>query len=266
MKIYLMTDMEGVAGVTNFDDWCQPEGRYYELGKELLTEEVNAAARGFFDGGATGVLVADGHGHGGISPALLDPRVELSRGWVGPYPFGLDGSFAGAAWVGQHAKSGSEFAHLAHTGWFNCLEDRVNGVAIGEFGEMALCAGELGVPVIFAAGGLAFTGEAAALAPGVETVAVKRGVTPGTGDECTAEEYARRNLGAVHTAPAGARQRIYEGARRAAARLAAGEQFTVVRLDPPYERVVKMRPTADQPAKTVTSRHDSSVIGLLNGR
>ena len=29
-KIYLMTDMEGVAGVRDAVDWLGPEGRYYE--------------------------------------------------------------------------------------------------------------------------------------------------------------------------------------------------------------------------------------------
>ena len=75
MKIYVMTDMEGVAGIQNSPDWCRPpapesSGRYYDLGKELLTREVNAAVEGLFEGGATEVLVADGHGPGGIRPLL----------------------------------------------------------------------------------------------------------------------------------------------------------------------------------------------------
>ena len=67
-KVYIMTDMEGVAGVLDFENWCKPESRYYELGKELLTLEVNAAIEGFSRGGATEFLVADGHGYGGINP------------------------------------------------------------------------------------------------------------------------------------------------------------------------------------------------------
>ena len=53
MKILITTDLEGVAGVMNFEDWCTPGTRYYELAKEFLTLEVNAAAEGFFEGGAT---------------------------------------------------------------------------------------------------------------------------------------------------------------------------------------------------------------------
>lgn len=45
MKIMIMTDMEGVAGILNHDDWVQPSGRFYEKGIRLLTGEVNAAVR-----------------------------------------------------------------------------------------------------------------------------------------------------------------------------------------------------------------------------
>ena len=75
MRVYVMTDLEGVAGVQNFNDWCLPESRYYDLAKELLTREVNAAVEGFIVGGATHTRVADGHGAGAINLLLLDPRV-----------------------------------------------------------------------------------------------------------------------------------------------------------------------------------------------
>jgi D-amino peptidase len=113
MRIYLMTDVEGVAGVLDFD-WLESHD---PLARELLTFEVNAAVAGFFEGGASSVLVADGHGSGGINPALLDERVELLRGWghSPPWPLHLDEGFDALAFVGQHAKAGTEHAHLAHT-------------------------------------------------------------------------------------------------------------------------------------------------------
>ena len=101
MKILLVTDLEGVAGVLNFEDWCTPAGRYYEDAKRLLTGEVNAVVDGFFAGGASLVRVVDGHGHGGINPELLDERAELLRGAPTPnaWPFTLDEGFDGMAWV-----------------------------------------------------------------------------------------------------------------------------------------------------------------------
>ena len=80
MKILLMSDMEGVAGILNREDWTRPSGATYDAGKRLLTEEVNAAIDGLFAGGATYVLVVDGHGPGGIDPELLDERA-LDRRW-----------------------------------------------------------------------------------------------------------------------------------------------------------------------------------------
>ena len=76
ISVYIMTDMEGVAGVLDFEQWTSPESRYYDLGKEFLTLEVNAAIEGFARGGAAEFLVADGHGHGAINPKLLDARAS----------------------------------------------------------------------------------------------------------------------------------------------------------------------------------------------
>ena len=37
MRIYIMTDMEGSAGIINFTDWVEREGKYYETGKKLVS-------------------------------------------------------------------------------------------------------------------------------------------------------------------------------------------------------------------------------------
>jgi D-amino peptidase len=265
MKLYLMTDMEAVAGVLNHDDWCMRTSQFYEMGREFLTLETNAAIEGFFAGGATAVAVADGHGQGGINPKLLDPRAELMRGWPQGFPFGLDSSYAGIAWVGQHAKAGTEYSHITHTQWFNYIDLRVNGVSIGEFGQMALCAAELGVPVIFAAGEEAFAKEVQALTPWAETTSVKRGVTPGKGDEFTTDQYRARNLGAVHLSPERARALIRQGAERAARRLARGESFGLIPLKAPFEMVCRFRPNKEgEPRTRSRTSHPTSVIALLN--
>ena len=52
MKLVMLTDMEGCAGVNNFHDWVFPGGMFYDMGREILTEEVNAAIRGFMENGA----------------------------------------------------------------------------------------------------------------------------------------------------------------------------------------------------------------------
>ena len=80
MKLMIMTDLEGVAGILNFEDWCVPGAMYYDKAKRLLTLEVNAAVDGFSEGGAEEILVVDGHGHGAMDPELLDERAQLMRG------------------------------------------------------------------------------------------------------------------------------------------------------------------------------------------
>jgi D-aminopeptidase len=271
MKIYVMTDMEGVAGVMDHDNWCQPAGatypgRYYDLGRQLLTEEANAAVDGLWDAGADDIVVADAHGAGGINPLLLDRRAKLMRGWPEVYPFGLDASFDAVVWVGQHAKASTPYAHLAHTQWFNYIDLTINGVSIGEFGQIALCAGELGVPALFGAGDEAFCREAQALIPGILTVAVKQGRQPKDGRDLDTDAYARYNLSALHLHHSVACEAIRVQAKVALTQFRAGERCVApLRLEPPYERVTVLRPTAPGgPLLVDRATHPTSVIALMN--
>ena len=263
MRIILMTDLEGVAGVKNAPDWIQIDSRYYATACRFLTREVNAAVEGFFAGGATYVQVADGHGAGGIDIELLDPRVEYARGWPQEWPFGLDESFDGVAWVGQHAKASTEFAHLAHTQCFEFIDMSINGVSIGEFGQIGMWASELGIPAFFGAGDLAFTKEAEVLAPGIVTCPVKRGVTPGTGEECTVDDYEKRNAGAVHTPPARACGMIRQSAE-AAIRALKRNPPPLIPVKAPFERVSVLRPRkAGEPKEIDRQTHPASVIEVM---
>lgn len=127
----------------------------------LLTGEVNAAIRAAKESGADVIYVNDSHGPGAINVKLLDSRVQILRGWPpGPWPLGLDSSFDAIAWVGQHTKVGTVNSHLAHTQGFSYLDLSINGISIGEFGQLAMCASELGVRAIFAAGEQALALEA----------------------------------------------------------------------------------------------------------
>jgi D-amino peptidase len=264
MDIYIMTDLEAVAGVIDSDNWCVPDSEHLSEARRLLSLEVNAAVEGFVAAGATRIHVADGHGYGGIDANTLDPRVELISDFPCKYPCELDGSFDAMAWVGQHAKSRTCFAHLAHTGAFTVFEKSLNGLAIGELGEMALCAGELGVPAILLTGDQAGCDEAAKLISGIETVAVKRGIQTQSGDSCTAEEYGFWNLGVVQDDPGPARTKIRAGAQRALERFKT-QPTAPVTLSAPYARRVVMRPDAEHPYQRVSvETHDTSAIAALN--
>lgn len=262
-KIYIMTDLEGAAGVLNFKDWCTRDSKYYEKAKEFLTHEVNAAIAGFSEAGVEEFIVGDGHGPGGISIEHLDPRACLMRGWSEGWPMLLDKTFDAIAWVGQHAKAGTEYAHIAHTQDAGYIDLSVNGISIGEFGQFALCAGELGVRAVFAAGDKALCEEAQALIPGIETACVKYGTTPGHGNEFPAAAYIDRNHAAVHFTPLKAREIIKEKAKKAIER-AERENFGILTLKPPYKRVILFRTDKDQPKRIARDEHPSSISKLLN--
>lgn len=268
MKLMMMTDLEGVAGILNFEDWCVPEARYYDKAKRLLTLEVNAAVDGFCEGGAEEILVVDGHGHGAMDPELLDERAQLMRGHADPiWPWSLDASFHGLAYVGQHAKAGTPYSHLTHTGSFACVDYAINGISIGEYGQLVLCAMELGVPAIFAAGEEAFADEAKSLTPGVVTVGVKRGLLPDGLEDLDADAYSRAKLSAVNLAPARSRALIREGALTAIEKLKADpSSFSYPEMSPPYVRAARYRRRGDTPGFSTRDVHPDSIIGLMNTR
>jgi len=268
MKLFLMTDLEGVAGVISGSDWLYPTGRYYETARRLLTQEVNAAIRAFAMGGFDEIVVADGHGAGAINIEVLDSRAKLRRGWGRqPYPFGMDATFDAVAYVGQHAKAGTPFSHLTHTGWWDVRDERINGISIGEYGEGAFNAGELSVPVIFAAGEKALCAEASALTPWVVTAAVLEGVLGNTGDELSGEEYERCHEAALHLQPDAACALIHDRAREAASAFQSGRaRFQPLRLAAPYRLEWDMRPYKGQPARRHVFEHPSSISAALNAR
>jgi D-amino peptidase len=265
-KIMIMTDMEGVAGVLNSEDWVIPGGRCYEKGLRLLTEEVNAAVEGLCAAGADEIVVVDGHGAGGIDPEILDERAWLVRGHrEEAWPWGLDASFAGLAFVGQHAKAGTPYSHLTHTQGFRYLDLSINGTSVGEYGQLALCAMELGVPTILACGEQALCEEAERLTPGVVTVAVKCGLLPDGLDHLDAEAYSRAKLSAMHRAPRRARALIREGAWRAMEQLEREPgSFGYPRMDAPYTRVCRLRASGGFPPYETRDEHPDSIIALMN--
>lgn len=246
MRVYLMTDLEGCAGIPSFEGYGAPGGPWYEYAREMVTLEVSAAVQGCLDGGATEVLVVDGHGCGAINPLLLHPEARLLFGRPVGYPFGCDEGFGAALMVGQHAKSNTDGGHLSHTGSFEVEEETVNGVSVGEMGLNMLVAAYFGVPTVLVTGDVAAEAEARALVPNIETAAVKQGLKRGPAVGLTGEENERHNGAAIHLHPHKARELIRQRACRAIERAGEIKPFW---LEPPYERVVVMRKSTDRPQR-----------------
>lgn len=178
MKIYITADMEGVNGVV-LREHVDPAAREYEMARGWMVAEVNAAVEGALTGGATDVIVNDSHNNMANLPAdQLHPGARLVSGPGKPFSMmqEIDGTFAGAFFLGYHAAFGTPLAVHDHTWAYSYIEDiRINSIHVGEFGLNAGLAGHYGVPALLVTGDRALVDEARALVPDVAAVAVKEG-------------------------------------------------------------------------------------------
>ncbi|MDD5483051.1 MAG: M55 family metallopeptidase [Kiritimatiellae bacterium] len=201
-KIYIVTDLEGISGVLTFTDTGRDTNRSgprYEAARLLLTEDVNAAVQGALDGGAGEIIVNDGHGGGSnFVMANLHPgaRYFSGSGRIKALD-GLDESTDAVMLVGFHAMSGTRGAVMDHTQssavWHRYF---LNGIEMGEIGQMSVIAGHFNAPVICVTGDLAATLEAKALLGDIETAAVKEGRSR-TSAICLAPKKARELIRAA---------------------------------------------------------------------
>ncbi len=203
MRIYISTDFEGVAGIVDWDQ-IMVGGHDYELGRQLLLGELNAAIAGAQDGGATSFVVNDSHSSmRNLPPDLISGQATVITGKHKPLYMmqGLDSSFDAIFFLGYHGSIGASQAILAHS--YNpraIWEARINGQVVGETALNALVAAHYSVPIALVTGDQVTAEEAKQLNPPPHTVEVKRSISR------TAAE-------SLH--PEVARERIREGARLA---------------------------------------------------
>ncbi len=176
MKILIATDMEGITGVTNWDQ-VDPNHLDYPRFRHLMTSDVNAAVRGVCEGGVDEILVTDGHDLGtNIILDDLDPCAHLIRGDYSPLAMvqGIDQGMDGVIFVGYHARAGSQNAILDHT-WSSrrVCNLWLNDILVGEYGLNGAVAGHFGVPVLMLTGDQTTCAQAKELLGDIETVVVK---------------------------------------------------------------------------------------------
>ncbi len=63
MKILIAADMEGVTGVTRWEE-TSPGHSEYSRFRKIMTDEVNSAISGVAEAGADDIIVVDGHEDG----------------------------------------------------------------------------------------------------------------------------------------------------------------------------------------------------------
>jgi D-amino peptidase len=179
VRVFISSDIEGTAGIVDWEQVRGP-GSEYEIGRRLLTDEINAAIDGAVEAGADHVLVDAHRTMYNLAPGDLHHEASYLSGRHKPLYMmeGLDESFDAVFMVAYHGALGAERAILSHT--YNpgaIWEVQLNGVAVGESGLNALVALHHRVPVVLITGDEATAAEAEPLLPGVETVVVKRSIT-----------------------------------------------------------------------------------------
>jgi D-amino peptidase len=178
-KVLMITDMEGVDGIFDEDLQCVPwKSPRWEESRKLLTGEANAAVDGLYQGGATDVVVLDGHWEGAnLSVLDIDARARLLTGKL-PRNFTIDPTYSALIFIGQHAMAGAKDGILGHTESVEGIQNVwVNNLAVGEIGLNMCVAASFGVPTIMLSGDAAACREIRALEPKVECAEVKTGVS-----------------------------------------------------------------------------------------
>ena len=205
MRVHIISDLEGVAGITR---WEQVQGGapMYDEARRLYTEEINAAVRGAKAAGASEIVVMDHHGAGrewsfnSLIPDLLDRDCDfvVQQRWT-EYTGFLEEGCEACLLVGMHARAGTLDGLMNHTvsgqAWRNVW---FNDLPVGEIGINAALCGAFGCPVLLVSGDGASCREGRdLLGTGLTTVPVKE---------------AFGQISARHVAPIRARQMIEKAA------------------------------------------------------
>ena len=193
MKVYIHTDIEGVAGWVFWGSRSKSFANHYHSQRmnQLLTNEVKAACRAAIDSGADEVWVNDSHGCCySILFEQLPKQCPIIHGRPAYFDAWLayfDSTIDALVCIGQHAMAGTPHAVNPHSLW------HVNGgeIKLSECTMAAALAGYHDVPCVCVSGDEKICAEAKQKIPQLETVDVKwaiaaqnaRSLTPETACE-----------------------------------------------------------------------------------
>lgn len=258
MKVYISADIEGVTGVTHWDetDLAKEESKAF---REQMTAEVVAACEGALQAGASAIWIKDAHDTGrNLIPSKLPKEACLIRGWTG-HPFmmvqELDSSFSAVLMIGYHSRAGAGTSPLAHTMTGQLAHITINGRHASEFLIHAYVAALLHIPVPFVSGDQGLCDDVAELNPHIATVAVKHGIGQAT----------------VNIHPELATARIREGVTRALAgpleqcQIPLPDRFVVevTYRDHFKAHLYGFYPGATQPGPTTVRFESSSYLDVM---
>jgi D-amino peptidase len=241
MRVIIATDLEGISGIVCWEQCRDFSSAMYQSARGLLMGDVNACVEGCIAGGASEIIVEDGHGGGfNLIPELMHLGVRYFTGrnrspfmcWANMYE-GIDAAIL----LGYHSMAGTADGILRHTQssrggnryWYNERES-------GEMVQDALVHGDFAIPTIMVSGDTATCREAHTFfGPEIMTVEVKKGY---------GEEFG------VLLAPSKAHELIASGAAQA---------LKLAKETKPYRIETPIRGRLRFPDKTVADEFHPSI-------
>ncbi len=183
MEIYISADIEGVTGVTHWDETIKSKADHKEFAHQM-TLEVKAACEGANNAGADEIWINDAHDSGrNIDHNLLPKNTRLIRGWSG-HIFSmvqeLDESFDAVLFIGYHSAGGTNTNPLAHSMHTGIDYIKLNGEYVTEFLIHAYIANYLKVPVVFVSGDFGLCDSIKKINSNIITIPVKEGIGDST--------------------------------------------------------------------------------------
>ena len=225
MKVYMMTDLEGVSGVNGRSNGIGNKIINEENACRLLTEEVNAAVKGLVDAGAKKIIVLDGHGgSNSIQIENLHPKADLKQSGGGITPItSVDTSYDAALHIGAHSMIGVKDGFMNHTFNSHAVANMwLNDIPVGEIAIFALLAAYFNVPTIFVSGDRAACREANEFLGKVEIVETKIGLS---------------RYSVINKNPLKVREELRGTAKRA---LQNRKNFSPMKITPPYSLKIQL--------------------------
>lgn len=173
MNVFILTDLEGIAGIDSIDQMDRSSDEYL-ISRQKLTDSLNLAIDTCKSCGAENVYFLDGHGGGGnVYDEKVDKRgIKCSiADWQ---KLLREGKIDCQIELGAHTRAGTIGGFLDHTlSSVKIFYIKVNGVEMSEVSLHATICGKYGVPVVAVIGDEAACEQAKEYMPQVFTGSLK---------------------------------------------------------------------------------------------
>lgn len=155
MRVYISADIEGVSGISHWDETNRATSDYKRFQQEMM-REVIAACEGANKAGATEIWVQDAHDSArNLSYEGMPKNVRIVNAWSSDPRLMMqacDETFDAAIMIGYHSYAGANTNPLAHTLSTKLASLKFNDEPVSEFVINMFTAALYGVPTVFVSG------------------------------------------------------------------------------------------------------------------